>query len=44
MGGWDGRRDMGDLWYYHISEQRWTLIQRDTAAYVVDYDCIMSMV
>lgn len=30
FGGWDGKRDLSDLWAYHVSENRWRLISADT--------------
>ncbi|SPO26121.1 related to Muskelin [Ustilago trichophora] len=30
FGGWDGQRDLSDLWAYHVSENRWRLISADT--------------
>ncbi|CBQ72425.1 related to Muskelin [Sporisorium reilianum SRZ2] len=30
FGGWDGRRDLSDLWAYHVSDNRWRLISADT--------------
>ena len=30
FGGWDGQRDLSDLWAYHVSDNRWRLISADT--------------
>ncbi|CDU25754.1 related to Muskelin [Sporisorium scitamineum] len=30
FGGWDGKRDLSDLWAYHVSDNRWRLISADT--------------
>lgn len=30
FGGWDGQRDLSDLWAYHVSENRWRLLSPDT--------------
>uniref|UniRef100_V5ET55 SAP domain-containing protein n=1 Tax=Kalmanozyma brasiliensis (strain GHG001) TaxID=1365824 RepID=V5ET55_KALBG len=30
FGGWDGHRDLSDLWAYHVNENRWRLISPDT--------------
>ncbi|SNX84669.1 related to Muskelin [Melanopsichium pennsylvanicum] len=32
FGGWDGQRDLSDLWAYHVGENRWRLISADTQA------------
>jgi hypothetical protein len=30
FGGWDGKQDLADLWAYHIREERWRCVSRDT--------------
>lgn len=30
FGGWDGHRDLGDFWSYHILTNKWTLISANT--------------
>lgn len=30
FGGWDGKRDLNDLWMYYIDEGRWRCISTDT--------------
>ena len=30
FGGWDGNRDLADLWVYDIAEQKWSLLNHDT--------------
>ena len=32
FGGWDGNRDLADLWAYHIPSAKWTLLSLDTEA------------
>lgn len=31
FGGWDGKRELSDFWYYHIKEKRWKLLSQDTS-------------
>ena len=30
-GGWDGSKELGDLWQYNISTQQWRCLSLDTA-------------
>lgn len=30
LGGWDGQRDLADFWRYHIEDNQWELLSRDT--------------
>jgi len=32
FGGWDGSRDLSDLWLYNIVSTKWTMLSADTAA------------
>jgi len=32
FGGWDGTKDLSDLWSYNISDSKWKLISPDTSA------------
>ncbi|KAK9498163.1 hypothetical protein O3M35_004041 [Rhynocoris fuscipes] len=32
FGGWDGYRDLADLWAYHIPSNKWTLLSDNTKA------------
>lgn len=34
LGGWDGYKDLGDFWRFHIPEGRWELISHNTERYV----------
>ncbi|KAK3101684.1 hypothetical protein FSP39_005447 [Pinctada imbricata] len=30
FGGWDGNRDLADLWSYHVTSKEWTCLCKDT--------------
>lgn len=32
FGGWDGHRDLSDMWAYHIPSQKWRLVSADTSS------------
>jgi len=32
FGGWDGKKDLADLWSYHIPSNRWTMLFQNTEA------------
>ena len=32
FGGWDGEKDLCDLWSYNIVSCKWSLVSRDTGA------------
>jgi hypothetical protein len=40
FGGWNGTRDLNDLWCYDIERQTWTLLQENTAEYVDVDACV----
>ena len=33
-GGWDGSRELGDLWMFMVASSKWTCLSPDTAAQV----------
>ena len=35
FGGWDGIRDLADLWGYHVPSNKWTCLSKNTEEQVV---------
>ena len=36
LGGWDGKKDLGDFWVFDLPSRTWTCISEDTSRYLTN--------